>query len=419
VNAQRDAGLYGQDTAERAFAYERIEIVSEGTPSAVPPASLFGLNTAPGIERPLAIPGNTGTPSAGRDDAGLPLGVPWNPAPAGGSGSVGASGSADGLGVVLIGADGPVHFGAGAASELPQGESGFLMSDGTLEIPNWQVVFVPEVDESAEAAVGGDFNPEVELEIPQGSRDFDLTGELELPGDPNERIGEPDLLSVNTVSAHCDACDDDRWQREKQAAMPVCESAGWRTVEVQGNLMPGGSRRLVDAQLAKAQAVYGQCCVEVDMVDLDVWGDDRAADLLGNNLYLDEENILQDQLGFFTLSREQLDLLELGAVAGSGEPVPVWWTRRTRDSEVGYIMRANTMAERTVILSGGLEADYEANNIVLAHELGHVLLEGQLDGDHHDYMHPRNLMASGRINTGGGELTSSQCGWIRASPYLR
>ena len=340
--------------------------------------------------------------------------MPWSPAP-----TTSPDRGADGLGVVLIGGDGPILFGAGAASELPRGEVGFLATDGTLEIPNWEVVFVPEGGE--EETVGGDFSADVELEIPQGTRDFDLSGELELelPGDPGERIGEPDLPSVNTVSAHCDACDDDRWQRAARTTLPVCEAVGWRTVEVQGNLMPGGSERLVDAQLRKAQAVYGQCCVEVDMVDMNVWSDDQSAELLGNNLYLDEENILQDQFGFFRLSQEQFDVLELGSIAGSGDPVPVWWARRTRDSEVGYIMRSHNMAERAVILSNGLAANYEANNIVLAHELGHVLLEGQLEGDHHDYMHPRNLMASGRINTGGGELTSSQCGWIRSSPYLR
>jgi hypothetical protein len=326
----------------------------------------------------------------------------------------------------MIGESDIISYGD-AASELPRGEVGFLSADEWLHIPNWAVVPA----EGAEVATAGDAG------LPKGEVEYSR-GTIELP-DPI--AGTEKIAEVIGGRTHCDACGDPGgFVVEEPEELGVCEQPEvaiddswltrpgeyaccgqeggpeWLTVEIVGAVMPGTRESLVDAQVEMAREVYSQCCVQVEVAALERWDDDAATEVLGNNLYLDEDNILQDQFGFFHLSGEQHGLLEAGSTPG--EPIPVWWARRTRQSEVGYVMRADGIDERTVVLSGNLTPGHDANDIVLAHELGHVLLEGSLEGDHHDYMHRENLMASGRINSGRGALTAEQCGWIRSSAYM-
>lgn len=413
------------------MAYERIEIVQDDPtmrPPSPPPTSLISTPAPPGPNEPypLAIPGSRSRSSGASPFA--PLAISAEDASDGAVSIGGDGGGYDkGFNIVLIRPDEMVEFEAAAASELPRGEVGFLAEDGALEIPDWDVVFVPEGAEGSggEASSSAIDQLESELRQPTAAVEFDK-GELSLPVEEAEGLGEPDraptIAAVIDGTPHCEACDDlgsDAPDVGVTAPLPDCEADGWLSIAVSGAVLPGSNRALAAAQIERAREVYDQCCIQVDVVELEYWDDDQASEVLGGNLYLDEESILQDMFGFFELSDEQLGLLEHGVTPESGEPVPVWWVRRTRSSEVGYVMRDDRLPERTVVISGGLEPDYESNNIVLAHEIGHVLLEGQLNRDHHDYMHPRNLMAAGRLNTGFGELTAAQCGWMRGSPYLR
>jgi len=208
---------------------------------------------------------------------------------------------------------------------------------------------------------------------------------------------------------------------ERSGPYQCCGNPGypeWLSVPVAAAVLAGAEGTDVDAFFDTARAVYAQCCIEIEARHVEVLGAARTEALVGADHQLDEVNLLEDDFGIFRVSDEQRALIDNPPLGDAGV-ISAWFAARSRASEVGYVLRTPGVPRRTLIITGELDPDRSGNDIVLAHEVGHVLLERAPLPEHHEHRYPDNLMAWGRINTGAGELSADQCGWMRQSALLR
>lgn len=173
-----------------------------------------------------------------------------------------------------------------------------------------------------------------------------------------------------------------------QRARLPCTSR--KTIDVYPVNLPGSTRSIYD-DLPTINSVLCQCGIEINVTSGESWDT--------NVLDLDPPTGVLNASGA-TPSRELSQML---SHRPGGNVIHAYYVPALQ----GPLAEAVASSRFTPPLPDALIVGNGAGAvpIVAAHELGHVLLD---DGSHRD-SNPDNLMASGSVNTGAGELEQDQC----------
>jgi RHS repeat-associated protein len=186
-----------------------------------------------------------------------------------------------------------------------------------------------------------------------------------------------------------------------------CGCVGWKVVKISSSILYGANDTLSeDTKLASD--IYEQCCVWIFGGGRKiVWNQQLTESIIGKDLTLalhafkapptKEEKALTSEQSvtdnfLYVYYVKQLDFPAIGA-------------------SYSFSQISRPPAPAAVVATRSALPRYRQ---VLAHEMGHVLLDGV---DHHS--DPANLMARGDVNAGKGLLEESQCDKIRKSPLVR
>ena len=168
-------------------------------------------------------------------------------------------------------------------------------------------------------------------------------------------------------------------------------SAAGKTVDIYSVLLPGATRDSA-ADIARANTIWSQCSVKVNLSGGESW----STDLLDK---LAPKKVLNEYASPTSPTQEELDLLDYHP--GGKKVIHAYFVPAMSAGSRGESFLPSTTPNGVLalVISNSAAVD------TLAHELGHVLLD---DVGHHS--DPDNLMASGSIrNVGVDKLDAAQC----------
>jgi hypothetical protein len=166
-------------------------------------------------------------------------------------------------------------------------------------------------------------------------------------------------------------------------------TSGGKSVDIYPISLPGSSRNAA-TDIARANAIWAQCSLSVNMVGGESW-QTNVMDLL------DPKGVLNEYPNPTSPTVEETTML---AYHPSGSAIPAYFVPSMSAGSRGESFGPSwTPSYSAIVISDAAASDS------LAHELGHVLMD---DISHHP--DPDNLMASGSIrNVGVDKITPTQC----------
>jgi hypothetical protein len=214
-----------------------------------------------------------------------------------------------------------------------------------------------------------------------------------------ERSARPSpsaTASAFALTPHASAKDLGADDVGSLTSAPVVKStpgtSGGKSVDVYPISLPGSSRDAA-TDIARANAIWAQCSLSVNMVGGETWQTD-VMDLLN------PKGVLNEYPNPKSPTVEETTML---AHHPSGSAIPAYFVPSMSAGSRGESFGPSwTPSYTAVVISDSAASDS------LAHELGHVLMD---DISHHP--DPDNLMATGSIrNVGVDKITPAQCAKI-------
>ncbi len=172
-----------------------------------------------------------------------------------------------------------------------------------------------------------------------------------------------------------------------QAARLPCTSK--KKIDVFTVNLPGSSRSIY-SDISTTNDILCQCGIEIVLKGGESW-DTNLMDKEAPKGVLNE---------FKSTGKPTQEEKELLSYRPGGDMLHLYYVPALSDGNEAEAFNSSGFPS----VNNGLVVSNKARIFAFAHELGHVLLD---DGSHHS--NTDNLMASGDVNSGKGELTESQC----------